>query len=56
VTTISNPELLSSSKTGVTPGKINSKNTFLIERDARSPFFAASISRRSGELRLYNLV
>jgi hypothetical protein len=49
------PDLLSSSKTGVNSGIRNWKSTFLIELDVRKPL-VESISQRSEELRLYNLV
>jgi hypothetical protein len=50
--TISNPDSISSSETG---DKEAVKNTYLIELDVRKPL-VASISHRSEELRLYNLV
>jgi hypothetical protein len=52
--TISNPDLLSSNETGVNPG-IRSWKKHLNELDVRKPL-VVSISQRSEELRLYNLV
>jgi hypothetical protein len=53
--TISNPDSLSSSETGVNPGIRSWKNTYLNELDVRKPL-VQSISQKSEELRLYNLV
>jgi hypothetical protein len=53
--TVSNPELLSSSETGVNPGVRSRKDTRLNELDVRKPL-EVSISQRSEALRLYNLV
>ncbi len=53
--TISNLDLFSSSETGVNPAIRSWKITFLIEHDVRKPLLV-SISQRSEELRLYNLV
>jgi hypothetical protein len=53
--TIRNPDLLSSSGTGVNPGIRSWKSTCLIELDVRKPL-VVSISQKSEELRLYNLV
>jgi hypothetical protein len=53
--TISNPDLVSSSDTGVKSGIRNWKSTYLIELDVRKPL-VVSIFQKSEELRLYNLV
>jgi hypothetical protein len=53
--TISNPYSLSSSATGANPGRRSFKCTYLIELDVRKPL-VVSISQRSEELRLYDLV
>jgi hypothetical protein len=53
--TISNADSLSSSETGVNPGIKSGKSTYLNELDVRKPL-VVSISQRSEELRLYNLV
>jgi hypothetical protein len=52
---ISNPHLLSSSKTGFNPGIRSLKNTHLNGLDVRKPL-VVSISQKSAELRLNNLV
>jgi hypothetical protein len=52
---IPNPNLLSSSKTGVNLGIRSWKSTRLIELSARK-LLVESISQRSEEMRLYNLV
>jgi hypothetical protein len=49
--TISNPDLLSSSETGVNPGLRSWKNTNLNELNVRKPL-VVSASKRSEELRL----
>ncbi len=51
--TISNPDSLSSSETGVNSGIRSSKSTYLNELDVRKPL-VESISQRSEELRLNN--
>jgi hypothetical protein len=53
--TISNPDSLSSSKTGVNPEREAEISTDLIELNVRKPL-VVFISQRSNELRLYNLV
>jgi hypothetical protein len=53
--TISNPDSRSSSETGVNPGIKSQKCTYLNELDDRKPS-AESISQRSEQLRLHNLV
>jgi hypothetical protein len=54
--TISNPDSLSSSETGVNPGiRSYEKSTYLNELDVRKQL-VVSISQRREELRLYNLV
>jgi hypothetical protein len=53
--TISNPDSLSSSETGVNPGIKAVKSAYLHELDVRKPL-VVTISQRSEELRLYNLV
>jgi hypothetical protein len=53
--TISNPNSLSISERGVRPGKRSWKSAYLVELDVRKPL-VASISQRSKELRVYNLV
>jgi hypothetical protein len=53
--TISNLDLLLSSEVGVNAGIISCKNTDLIELEVRKSL-VVSISQRSEELRLYNLV
>ncbi len=53
--TISNPDSPSSSETGVNPGIMSWKSTCLIELDVRKPL-VVSMSQRSEEMRLYNLV
>jgi hypothetical protein len=53
--TISNPDSLSNSETGVNPRIISGKCTHLNELDVRKPL-VVSISKRSEELRLYKLV
>jgi hypothetical protein len=50
--TISSPDWLSNSETGVNPGR---RSTNLNELDVRKPL-VVSLSQRSEELRLYNLV
>jgi hypothetical protein len=54
--TISNPDSLSSSETGVNPGiKSEKKSPYLIGLDVRQPLVVSN-SQRSEGLRLYNLV
>jgi hypothetical protein len=53
--TISIPDSLSSSETGVNPEIRSWKSTHLNELDVRKPL-VLSFSQRSQELRLYNLV
>jgi hypothetical protein len=53
--TISNPDSLSGSATGVNPGKRSWRSTYLNELDVRKPMMV-SISQRSEELRLHYLV
>ncbi len=50
--TISNPDSLSCSGTGVNPGIRSRKSTYLNELDVRKPLVVSN-SRRSEELRLY---
>jgi hypothetical protein len=52
---ISNYDLLYSRETGIYSGSRSWKSTNLMELDARKPL-VLSISQRSEELRLYNLV
>jgi hypothetical protein len=53
--TISNPDSLSSSKTRINSEIRSWKSAYLNELDVRKPL-VVSISQRSEELRLYNLV
>ncbi len=53
--TISNPDSLFSSETGVNSGRRRSKSTHLNELDVRKPL-VVSMSQRREELRRYNLV
>jgi hypothetical protein len=53
--TISNPDLLCSSETGVNPGIRSDKGTYLNEHDVRKAL-VVTVSQRSEELRIYSVV